>query len=129
MVKICKYMLFWTFLLQLFENIDISPENFSINDQNVKPFNPSNKETDCFTELIIIGHLNRSLNLIIRHLNINQLRNQFESVKLIISPNFDIFLVSETKLDESFPNNQFCINGYRIVCIVCPVWPNGWVSI
>ena len=37
------------------------------------------------------------------HLSINSLRNKFESIKSIISPNFDIFLVLETKLDESFP--------------------------
>ena len=48
------------------------------------------------------------------HLNINSLRNKFESIKPIISPNFDIFLVSETKLDESFPNNQFSISSYRM---------------
>ena len=48
------------------------------------------------------------------HLNINSLRNKFESIEPIISSNFDIFLVSETKLDESFPNNQFSISGYRM---------------
>ena len=48
------------------------------------------------------------------HLNINSLRNKFESIKPIINPNFDIFLASETKLDESFPNNQFSISGYRV---------------
>ena len=48
------------------------------------------------------------------HLNINSLRNKFESVKPIISPNFDILLVSETRLYESFPNNQFSISGYRM---------------
>ena len=48
------------------------------------------------------------------HLNINLLRNKFESIKKIICQNFDIFLVSETKLDESFPSNQFSISGYRM---------------
>ena len=48
-------------------------------------------------------------------LNINSLRNKFESIKQIISPNFDIFLVSETKLGESFPNNQFSISSYRML--------------
>ena len=48
------------------------------------------------------------------HLNINSLRNKFESIKLIISPNFDIFLVLETKFDESFPNNQFSISSHRL---------------
>ena len=35
-------------------------------------------------------------------LNTNSLRYKFESIKPIISPNFDIFLVSETKLDDFF---------------------------
>ena len=46
------------------------------------------------------------------HFNISSLRNKFESTKPIISSNSEIFLVSETKLDESFPNNQFSISGY-----------------
>ena len=49
------------------------------------------------------------------HLNVNSLRNKFESTKPIISPNFDISLVSGTKLDESFPNNQFSISDYRML--------------
>ena len=48
------------------------------------------------------------------HLNISSLRNKFESLKLIISPIFDVSLVLETKIDESFPNNQFSINQYRV---------------
>ena len=48
------------------------------------------------------------------HLNLNLLRNKLESIKPIISRNFDIFLVSGTKLDESFPNNQFSLSGYRM---------------
>ena len=75
--------------------------------------NSSNKETDCFTELKTFRFKNPK-NLIMGHLNINSLRNKFESIKPIISPNFDIFLVSETKLDESFPNNQFSISSYRM---------------
>ena len=75
--------------------------------------NSSNKETDCFTELKTFRFKNPK-NLIMGHLNINLLRNKFESIKSIISPNFDIFLVSGTKLDESFPDNQFSIRGYRM---------------
>ena len=53
-------------------------------------------------------------NLIMGHLNINSVRNKFEYLKPIISPIFDIFLVSETKLDDSFPKNQFSLNGYKM---------------
>ena len=75
--------------------------------------NSSNKETDCFTELKTFRFKNPK-KLILGHLNINSLRNKFESIKRIISPNFDIFLVSETKLDESFPHNQFSISDYKM---------------
>ena len=48
------------------------------------------------------------------NLNINSLRNKFESIKSIISPNSDTFLVSETKLDEPFLNNKFSMSVYRM---------------
>ena len=50
--------------------------------------------------------------LIIGHLNINSLRNKFEALKSLIQGKVDIFVVSETKLDESFPRGQFAIEGY-----------------
>ena len=112
MVITCKHTLLWTFLFHFIENIDISLENSSIGDQNLNPLNPLNKEADCLTELKTF-HFKNPKNLIMGHININSLRNKFESIKPI-SPNFDIFLVSETKLDESFPNKQFYISGYRM---------------
>ena len=95
------------------ENIDISHENSSISDQNLNSLNSLNKETDCFTELRTF-RFKCPKNLVMSHLNINSLGNKFESIKPIISPNFDIVLVSETKLDEPFQNNQFSISSYRM---------------
>ena len=34
--------------------------------------------------------------------------------KNIIEDTFDVFLISETKIDNSFPNSQFSINEYRM---------------
>ena len=50
--------------------------------------------------------------LIIGHININSIRNKFEALKSMIHENLDIFVVSETKIDESFPLNQFKIEGF-----------------
>ena len=47
------------------------------------------------------------------HLNVNSVRNKFESLELLIKNKFDFFLVSESKLDSSFPEAQFEIPGYR----------------
>ena len=50
--------------------------------------------------------------LILGHLNINLIRNKFEAVKFTIDNNIDIFLISETKLDDSFPTAKFLIKGF-----------------
>ena len=50
--------------------------------------------------------------LIIGHLNINYLRNKFEMLEELIKDKIDIFLISERKLDSSFPSGQFVIKGY-----------------
>ena len=47
-------------------------------------------------------------NTIICHLNINSVRNKFDTLDEIVKA-FDIFLISESKLDNTFPINQFSI--------------------
>ena len=43
-------------------------------------------------------------NLFFGHLNVNSIRNKFVSIEELIKRTFDIFLISETKIDDSFPN-------------------------
>ena len=50
--------------------------------------------------------------LICAQLNINSLRNKFESLINIINNNIDILMISETKLDLSFPTGQFHIHRF-----------------
>ena len=45
--------------------------------------------------------------LIIGHLNLNSVRNKFSSLQQIVLSKTDIFLLSETKIDDSFPDSQF----------------------
>ena len=54
-------------------------------------------------------------NVFLGHLNVNSLRIKFESLNELIKDTFDIFLVTESKLDCSFPDSQFSIPGCRIV--------------
>lgn len=51
--------------------------------------------------------------LIFGHVNINSLRNKFDPLIDQVNRNLDLFLISETKLNESFPTNQFLIQGYN----------------
>ena len=48
------------------------------------------------------------------HLNVNSVRNKFEALAFLVKDKIDAFLLSESKLDSSFPEAQFKILGYRI---------------
>ena len=56
-----------------------------------------------------IKNLNR---VIISQININSIRNKIELLSEAISGNIDILMVSETKIDMSFPTSQFVIQGF-----------------
>ena len=45
--------------------------------------------------------------LIIGQVNINSIQNKFEALKSIIIGNLDILVITETKLDKSFPDGHF----------------------
>ena len=45
-------------------------------------------------------------------LNINSIRNKFEMLTSLIANEIDVLLLSETKLDETFPLEQFLISGF-----------------
>ena len=50
--------------------------------------------------------------IILAHININSIRNKFEMLCEFIHGNIDILLISETKIDDSFPTSQFMIPGF-----------------
>ena len=45
--------------------------------------------------------------VIIGHININSIRNKFESLVKYVSNNLDILMVLETKINDTFPESQF----------------------
>ena len=62
-----------------------------------------------FTKLCTTKNSER---IIIGHLNINFIENQFNSLLSLVKDRLDIFMVSERKIDDSFPENQFIIEGH-----------------
>ena len=59
---------------------------------------------------IRISNMNK---LIFGDLNINSLRNKFDLFSEQVKGSIDILIVSETKLDDSFPEAQFLIEGFH----------------
>ena len=58
---------------------------------------------------IKLKNINR---VIIAQLNVNSLRNKFDFLKETVTGYVDILLITESKLDNSFPTAQFQINGF-----------------
>ena len=50
--------------------------------------------------------------VIIGHVNINSIRNKFESLVKYVGNKLDILMVSEIKIDDTFPESQFLIEGF-----------------
>ena len=73
----------------------------------------------CSTELLVLvfskrlrhSHLN---NVIFSYLNINSIRNKLCDLDKVADGNIDILRIAETKLRESFPNNQFVLVRYHL---------------
>ena len=53
-------------------------------------------------------------NLIIGQLNINSVRNKFSSLQQTVLNKIDIFLSSETKIDDSFRDSQFFAESFKM---------------
>ena len=53
-------------------------------------------------------------NVIVGDININFVRNKLELLKPFFYNSFDILLALKTKIDSSFPNNEFFWAGYRM---------------
>ena len=73
---------------------------------------PNNSFTHNFNDLHEI-RLKNPNRLIFAHININSFRNKFETLQQVIENNVDVLLISETKLDASFPQSQFILDGFN----------------
>ena len=49
-------------------------------------------------------------NIIIGYINVNSIQSKFDDVNFLLNSKVDIY---ESKLDNSFPSEQFCMSGYN----------------
>ena len=86
--------------------------------KTVKNSKISNNQLNAIKENLIDSirklKLSNHHKVILGHLNVNSLWNKFESIAVVIQVTLDIFLLSETKTDESLPDEHFCLNNFKI---------------
>ena len=96
-------------------------------DENTNNFQGQNSLTYEFSTLDKVAteeeHVKSSLcsltlrnenRLIFGQINIKSIRNKFELLFSLISNNIGVLLISETKIDNTFPVSQFCVPGYLV---------------
>ena len=73
-------------------------------------YNDNNPDPKQILKNICNSNVNK---LTFGHLKINSLRNKFDHLTEMDKCFVDIFLISESNLDDSFPEGQFTIDGYH----------------
>ena len=53
-------------------------------------------------------------NIIVGNLNAAYLPNKIDELRFVVKDKVDILILTETKLDDSYPTNQFTIDGFSI---------------
>jgi hypothetical protein len=76
-----------------------------------KEYKSNNSENVVSLKQIRRKNINR---IIFAYLNINSLRNKFDFLVDQCKGNVDVLMISETKLDSSFPVGQFLIEGFSM---------------
>ena len=52
--------------------------------------------------------------IVLEQINMKSIRNKFDPLTAAVAGNIDILLITETKMDSTFPLNQFYVNGYNV---------------
>ena len=90
------------------EAIGIENE-FSVQDDEKNDDSP--EEPESLLQKIRISNLDR---VIVGNLNVASLPNKIDEIRTIIKDRVDILVLTETKLDNSFPTAQFLIEGFSV---------------
>jgi len=72
--------------------------------------------TDDTQQSIITSRQKDNRGLLILHQNVNSLQNKFEEIKTLITQDFksQVVFLTETKIDSTYSNSQFKIDGYNM---------------
>ena len=100
------------------EQIGLSNEQHENDRTNSSNYNSSINDTPAISDNCNVNSVLRHLRLnhpqqiIIGHLNINSIRNKLGLMKIMLTRVIDISMITETKLDDTFPVSQFEIDGF-----------------
>ena len=89
--------------------IDLLPD---LNVENSETNSTVENGVNEFIEYLQNLRIETSGNLLIGHFNINSIRNKVDMLSYMIGNKIDILMISESKLDDTFPTSQFVIDRF-----------------
>ena len=89
-----------------------SDNSYVTNNSNISQGEILEGEGNTVFDQITTLRLKNPKKVMLGHLNINSIPNKFTGIMDLVKNNLDIFLISETKIDSSFPDAQFYCEGY-----------------
>ena len=84
----------------------------NISDTKNSYFNETDASERCALEQLNELRTKNPKKVMLDHLNINSIPNKFEGIIDLVANNLDIFLILETRIDNSFPDAEFSYKGY-----------------
>ena len=84
----------------------------SLNAENSEANSTVENGANEFIEYLQNLRTETSGNLLIGHLNRNSIRNKVDMLSYMIGNKIDILMISESKLDDTFPTSQFVIDSF-----------------
>ena len=90
----------------------IAEHSFDIQEPSLTGNTSSNDDHDDPTVVLKQLKSKNTERPIIAHLNINSISNKFEPLVSMVKDSLDILVVTESKLDDTFPHDQFQIDGF-----------------
>ena len=93
-------------------NTKLSEQSINLSDDKLV-LNDTDKSNDSLLDSLKGLRLKHPNRVVFAHININSIRNKFDMLASACDRNIDVLMISETKLDASFPQNQFIINDYN----------------
>ena len=74
------------------------------------------QKCESFTDYLFNIRKHHSNKIIMAHININSIRNKFDMLTNTVSKYIDILVISETKIDDTFPHAVYHIKDFSNPC-------------
>ena len=83
--------------------------------ENESGIQDESQKCESFTDFLLGIRKHDSNKIIMAHINLNSLRNKFDVLTNSVPEYIDILMISETKLDDTFPHALYHLKDFNTI--------------